>query len=154
MSLFLYSTNPTFAHRLVEKHNGGKHCVWCSDKYDPGGARSSSPCELFIDLQKDCDSEDTHSSLIAGYRKTFRRLVKIWELAGKITKDAGKEIMAEINSKSWNIWRPQLYIVNRDPVEKAGRLLPVPVQNRAALWEEWKINDLDTSEFEIIERVK
>jgi hypothetical protein len=47
-----------------------------------------------------------------------------------------------------------LYIVNRDPVEKAERLIPVPVQSRASLCEEWKINDLDSSEVEIIERVK
>jgi hypothetical protein len=154
MSLFLYSTNPVFAHRLVEKHNGGKHYVWCSDKYDPGGAPSSSPCDRFISLQKDCDTEDNHSNLIAGYKKTFRKLVRTWELDGKITHDAGNEIIAEINSNSWNIWRPQLYIINRDPIERAARLMPVSTRARAALCEEWNISDLDTSEFDIIERVR
>ena len=154
MSIFLYSTNPAFTHHLVNKHNGDKHSVWCSDKYDPGGAPSSSPCEIFISLQKDCDSEDTHSSLITGYKKTFRRLAASWELEGKISKDDKDEIIAEINSKSWNIWRPQLYIINREPIEKAGRLTSVTSHDRAALCEEWKIADLDTGEFEIIQRVK
>ena len=154
MSIFLYSTNPFFTHHLVQKYNGDKHNVWCSDKYDPGGARSSSPCELFISLQKDCENEDTHSDLINRYKKTFRKLVASWVTDGKVTNDDKDEIMAEINSKSWIIWRPQLYIINREPIEKAGRLISVPVHERAALCEEWKIVDLDTSEFEIIERVK
>ena len=75
-------------------------------------------------------------------------------MEGKVTKDAKDEIIVEINSKSWNIWRPQLYIINREPIENAGRLTPIPIRNRAALCEEWNIADLDTSEFEIIERVK
>jgi len=154
MSLFLYSTNPAFSHRLVKKHNQGKHYVWCSDKYDPGGAPSSSPCERFIALQKDCDSEDTHSSLINGYKKTFRKLTSTWVMEGKISKDEKDEIIAEVNSKSWNIWRPQLYIINREPIEKADRLKPVNAGERAALCEEYRVFDLDVSEFEIIERVK
>jgi len=154
MSLFLYSTNPAFIHRLVIKYNEGKHCVWCSDKYDPGGAPTSSPCEIFISLQKDCDSEDTHSSRISEYKKKIRKLAISWATEDKITEDEKNEIIAEINSKSWNIWRPQLYIIYRDPIEKAGRLMTVSIHDRAALCEEWKIADLDTSEFDIIERVK
>jgi len=154
MSLFLYSTNPAFTRHLVEKYSGSKYSVWCSDKYDPGGAPSSSPCERFISLQKDCDSEDTHSNFINEYKKTFRRLASSWVMEGKITKETKDEIIAEVNSKSWNIWRPHLYIINREPIEKADRLQPAKASDRAALCEEWRILDLDSSEFEIIERVK
>jgi len=84
----------------------------------------------------------------------LRKLAINWETEGKTNNDTKKEIIAEIDSKSWNIWRPQLYIINRDTIEKAGRLKHVPADNRAALCEEWKITDLNTSEFEIIERVK
>ena len=84
MSIFLYSTNPVFTHRLVKKHCHGKHYVWCSDKYDPGGAPSSSPCERFIALQKDCDNEDTHSNIIRDYKKRFRKLASVWETEGKM----------------------------------------------------------------------
>ena len=150
----MYSTNPAYTHRFSERYCECKHSVWCSDKYDPGGAPSSSPCELFISLQKDCDTEDKHSSRINGYKKTFRKLASNWELEGKITKEAKDEIIAEVNSMSWNIWRPHLYIINRAPIETADRLKPVKADDRAALCEEWRITDLDSSEFEIIERVK
>jgi hypothetical protein len=103
MSLFFYSTNPKFSHMVAEKYLNRKHFVWCSDKYDPGGAPSSSPCELFITLLKDCEGEDTHSSLIRNYKKTFKRLAAKWASDGTINSDARDEIIAQINSKSWNI---------------------------------------------------
>jgi hypothetical protein len=108
---------------------------------------------LFILLQKDCDAEDTHSNLIHGYKKTFRRLVSAWTADGTISIDDKKEIIAEINSNSWNIWRPQLYIICKMLIDP-DRLKMVPAQDRASISMEWKIEDLDSSEFEIIERVK
>jgi hypothetical protein len=84
MSLYLYSINPFFSHS-----------VWCSDQYDPEGAPSSSPCELFISLQKDCDKEDSHSNLINRYKKTFRKLVAIWETSGIITTEQKNEILIQ-----------------------------------------------------------
>jgi hypothetical protein len=154
MSLFLYSTNPKFSHVVAEKYLNSKHFVWCSDKYDPGGAPSSSPCEMFILLQKDCDGEDTHSKLITGYKKTFRRLAALWAATGVISADEKDEIITQLNSKSWNIWRPQLYIICRSFFVGTMRLITVPATERAALCTEWQIKDLNSSEFEIIERVK
>lgn len=154
MSLFLYSTNPKFSHIIAEKYQHNKHSVWCSDKYDPDGAPSSNPCEIFITLQKDCESEDNHSALIKRYKKTFKGLAALWAASGKITADERDEIIAQINSKSWNIWRPQLYIICQSFFTGTKRLIAVPVTKRAALYTEWKIEDLDSSEFEIIERVK
>lgn len=153
MSLYLYSTNPVFSHYIIEKYLNKKHHVWCSDKYDTGGAPSSSPCELFILLQKDCDAEDTHSNLIHNYKRTFRKLVSAWAADGTISASDKKDISVEINSNSWNIWRPQLYIICRMIIDPS-RLKTVPAKDRAAISGEWKIEDLDSSEFEIIERVK
>jgi hypothetical protein len=154
MNLYLYSTNPYFSHFISEKYLNNKHFVWCSDLYDPGGAPSSSPCELFISLQKDCDSEDGHSSLIARYKKTFRRLAVIWRAKKIITSEQEDEIVMQINSHSWKIWRPQLYIICRSLIESSNRLMKVPVKSRASTTEEWKIQELDSSEFEIIQRIK
>jgi hypothetical protein len=154
MNLYLYSTNPFFSHFVSEKYLNNKHFVWCSDQYDPEGAPSSSPCEIFISLQKDCDGEDRHSNLINRYRKTFRKLVAIWQTSGFITTEQKNEILTQINSHSWNIWRPQLYIICRSLIEATKRLISVPSKDRASVAEEWKIHDLDSSEFEIIQRVK
>jgi hypothetical protein len=153
MDLYLYSTNPAFSHYIAEKYLNKKHYIWCSDKYDAGGAPSSSPCELFISLQKDCDTEDTHSDLIKKYKKTFRKLVSAWTADGIISDIDKRDIIAEINSRSWIIWRPQLYIICRMLIAPE-RLEAVPAAGRAAIADEWKIRDLDSSEFEIIERVK
>jgi hypothetical protein len=139
---------------VAEKYLNRKHCVWCSDKYDPGGAPSSSPCELFISLLKDCEGEDKYSSSIERYKKTFRRLAAKWASDGTITADEKDEIIALINSTSWNIWKPQLYIICQSLLAGTTRLITVPVHGCAAVCTEWQIKDLDSSEFEIIERVR
>lgn len=73
---------------------------------------------------------------------------------GRITINQEKEIIMQITAKSWNIWRPQLYVICRSLIETTKRLEIVPLKDRASIAEEWKINDLDSSEFEIIQRVK
>jgi hypothetical protein len=96
MSLFLYSTNPAFIHLLMVKYNNGKHYIWCSDKYDPEGAPSSSPCEIFTTLQKECISEDAHSEHIKRYKRNIRKFVNIWLTDNKITKGIREDIFLEI----------------------------------------------------------
>ena len=154
MNLYLYSTNPVFSHLIAEKYLGNKHCVWCSDQYDSAGAPSASPCELFISLQKDCDREDKHSSLISRYKKKFRKLAVDWATSGRITMEQKNEIIAQVNLNSWSIWQPQLYIICRSLVDVKERLILVPAKKRASTAEEWQILDLDVAEFEIIQRVK
>jgi hypothetical protein len=154
MSLYFYSTNPYFSHIVSEKYLNKKHVVWCSDLYDTGGAPSSSPCELFISLQKDCESEDSHSRLIAHYKKTFRNLAVFWKANNFITSEQKDEIVFQIDSHGWKIWRPQLYIICRSLIESSNRLIRVAAQDRASTAEEWKIQDLDSSEFEIIQRIR
>lgn len=149
--LYLYSTNPKYSHEIAVKYLNGKHHVWCSDAYNPIGAPSSSPKEIYRMLEADCEHEDTHSSRIKGYKRTLRRLAIDWSTRGIITDQDKDEIIATINSKSWKIWRPQLYIIYRIDLDRNGRLIPVPANQRAAHGDEWKIIDLDTNEFEILE---
>lgn len=160
--LYLFSTNPWYSHELAVKYLAGKHFVWCSDYYDPSGASaisstaltapSSSPRGIYNQLFSDCDHEDTHSSLIKSYRKTIKRLTSDWLATGIITINQKDEIITTINSGSWKIWRPLLYIIYKPPIIASSRLQNVPMHLRAAYGNEWKIIDLDTSEFEIIER--
>jgi len=150
--LFLYSTNPAITHDIANKYRNGKHFVWCSEFYNPVGAPSSSPKELYRILEADCKNEDTHSSLIDRYKKTFRRLANNWYSKSEISESQKDEILAIVNSKSWKIWRPQLYIIYRPPIEISSRLIAVPASKRAAVGEEWQITSLDSAEFEIFER--
>lgn len=156
----LYSTNPWYSTRIANYH-GGNHFVWCSEYFDPKSAPSgspeaaiapsSSPKGIYQILFEDCKREDTHSALIKGYRKTFKRLAKSWCTDGVITATERDEILAVIKSPSWNIWRPILYVIPKDPIVSAGRLISVPSRSRAAYGPENKIESLKAHEFDIIE---
>jgi hypothetical protein len=115
-------------------------------------APSSSPKGLFDKLYTDTKGEEKHSDAIDRYKKTYRKLAVSWFANGTITKDQRDEIVATVNSISWRIWRPLLYIVYRPPIVAASRLHVVPIGDRAGYGGEWKIVDLLESEFEIIER--
>lgn len=159
----LYSTNPWIAHVFSKNHLGGKHFVWCSEYFDPRTAPpgspesaiapSSSPKGIFDTLENDCNREDSHSALIKGYRKTFKRLASTWLADSTIDKNAHDEIVATVKSNSWKIWRPILYIIPRENIESSGRLIKVPHKNRAAFGPELQIHDLEVHEFDFIEGI-
>lgn len=156
----LYSTNPWYAREISIKYRGNKHYVWCSEYYDPvtapaGSAASliapsSSPKGIFDALWGDCEREERHSALIKSYRKTFRRLANEWLTDGSIIQEQRDEIVATVNSTSWLIWRPLLYVIPRTPIEAAGRLISVPHRVRAGNGPELQITGLMSDEFDII----
>lgn len=157
----LYSANPWFAHDISTRYLSGRYFVWCSEYFDsataPAGsasaaiAPSSMPAGIYSRLKADVDGEDKHSSLIKGYKRTFRNLARTWHANGRITEEQSSEIVALAASNSWKMWRPMLYVIPRYPIEAAGRLLSVPHRNRAALGPELQIADLHRDEFDIIE---
>lgn len=156
----LYSANPWIAHVFATRYRHGIHFAWCSEYFDPTTesstsaaaaiAPSSSPCGIFHKLKEDCDKEDSHSSLIKGYRKTFKQLAKAWLADASIDQAAYEEIVADVKSSSWKIWRPVLYVIPRKPIEDAGRLKAVRREDRAAFGPELQIVDLAPHEFDII----
>lgn len=157
----LYSANPWIAHDIADRYLGGVHRVWCSEYFDPKTAPassaaaligpSSSPKAIFYGLWEDCDKEDTHSHVIRSHRRTFRALATDWFSAGRITEAQRNEILATVKSSSWKIWRPVLYVIPRAPIEAASRLNVVPLGKRAAYGGEYQIEDLHTTEFDIVE---
>lgn len=156
----LYSTNPWIAHQLTKEYLNGIHYVWCSEYFDPAMAPpgsvcsaiapSSSPKGIFEALKRDCDNEDTHSALIKNYRKTFKRLAKNWLADSTIGKSDHEEILARLKSNSWKIWRPVLYVIPRENIDKGNRLIKVPLKYRASIGPELQIHDLALHEFDII----
>jgi hypothetical protein len=158
--LVLYSANPWIAHEIAMKYRKGVRLAWCSEYYDPTTeaatsaaaaiAPSSSPCGIVQRLKSDCGNEDTHSHLISGYRKTFKRLAKVWRSNGEIDESQYQEIVSVLKSSSWKIWRPVLYVIPRAPIESAGRLRSVPHAARAAYGPELQIVDLQPNEFDLI----
>lgn len=157
----LYSTNPWVAHEIGRRYRNSTFFVWCSEYFDPtfappGSAQaavapSSSPRGIYDTLFDDVAREDTHSALIKGYRKTFKRLAAEWVADGSITPAQQSEIVATVTSKSWKIWRPVLYVIGRGQVLPADRIKHVPHRARAAYGPEMQIHDLKPSEFDLIE---
>lgn len=156
----LYSTNPWFAHDIAVRYLNGVHFAWVSDHFDAtalargtaGGATapSSSPCEIYTRLAQDVVGEDTHSFLINGYKKTFKRLARAWEAAGAISSTDSAEIVALLRSHSWHMWRPVLYVIPRSAIHPA-RIHAVARAARAAYGPENQILDLQPHEFDVIE---
>lgn len=160
-SQILYSTNPWFAVEVSARYRGNVFFAWVSEYFNARAAPSdsaaaliapsSSPCRIYRDLLEDWKHQDDHSALIKGYTRKFSRLAKDWLAEGSITKDHYDEIIASVRGRTWSIWRPVLYVVPREPIERAGRLFPVPRQARAAYGPELQVRDLRRDEFDIIE---
>jgi hypothetical protein len=159
----LYSTNPWITYDIVTRYRKGNFFVWCSEYFDSSSAIGSSaaraiapsscPKEIYIQLQKAWENEDRHNALVKGYITTFKRLAKAWAADGSITKGQSEEIVGTVNSGSFKIWRPTLYVIPKSPIVTAGRLISVPPKKRAAYGPELQIYDLQQHEFDIIERL-
>jgi len=157
----LYSANPWFASHVSSQYRAGVHFAWVCECYDamgapPGSAAamiapSSSPRRIYETLRDACAREEGHSDLIRGYRRKFKSLAKEWWTRGEITDEQRDEITSSVRTPSWLMWRPVLYVIPRDPIERAGRLHHVPRRDRAAFGAELQIRDLMPNEFDILE---
>ena len=157
----LYSANPWFATEIAHRYRGGVHFAWVCECFDIAAAEpltaaamiapTSSPRRIYRNLYEEWKAQDEHSSAIKQYKKTFTRLAKTWFASGEITANQRDEIIASVRAPSWRIWKPVLYVIPRDPIETAGRLILVPRSGRAGYGDEQQIVDLRPDEFDIIE---
>jgi len=155
-----YSTNPWFATEVANKYRGGVHFAWVCECFDSSKAAagtaaaliapSSNPKRIYDTLYEDCKKEDRHSALIKGYKRKFRLLGRAWAGDKSISDEQCEDIIATVNSRSWKIWRPVLYVIPRAGID-AGRIQSVRVPDRAAYGPELQIADLRAEEFDIIE---
>lgn len=156
----LYSTNPWYSTEVANKYCKGVHLVWVSEQFDSLSLSTHSaaaligatsvPKKIYEQLYAECKTEDGHSPIIKGYKKTFRRLAKAWAADKSITVDERDEILATVNSSSWRIWRPLLYVIPRAVIDPS-RISAVTRPDRAAYGPELRIVDLLPQEFDIIE---
>ena len=111
---------------------------------------SSNPKRIYDQLHEDCRIEDGRSALIRGYKKTFRRLARGWNADGSLSDDHCAEIIARLESPSWQIWRPVLYVIPKAAIA-AHRIEEVRRRDRAGYGPELQITDLQADEFDVIE---
>jgi len=156
----LYSTNSYFKLYIQEMYRGDVHYVWCSEhcdsktlsSYSPGAlvAPSSNPADIYKELRRDVDGKDRHSAKINAQKALFSGLAITWEAAGEITTSQKDDIIYLVKTVDFDFWRPLLYVIPRTPVIEP-RLLHVPMAGRAGVGIEYKLPDLQRSEFEIVE---
>jgi hypothetical protein len=157
----LYSVNPWFAIDVADKYRGGMYFAWVCECFDsakaPAGsaasmiAPSSNPRRIYEHLWEEYHAQEEHSKIIRDHKKTFTRLGKQWLAAGEIAKDQYDEIVASVKAPSWKIWKPVLYVIPREPIVAARRLVAVTRSDRAGYGPEHQIVDLQRHEFDIVE---
>ena len=156
----LYSANPWFAAEVAKKYRNGQYFAWVCEFFDsakaPMGsagaliAPSSNPRKIYDDLLQECRAQEEHSRIIKSHRRTFTNLGKKWLSDREITPDQFDEIVASVRARSWRIWNPVLYVIPRQGIAPA-RILQVPRADRAGYGPEYKIVDLQSNEFDIVD---
>lgn len=157
--LLLYSVNPYLKYFIHQKYRGDVHFVWCSEHFDsrklggysPGSniGASSNPAVLYERLKQAVESEDEGDLKLSEQKTGLKSLAVDWNNTGKITLDEMEEIIYTIDYAHFKQWRPLLYVIPRALVD--SRLIPVSRKNRASLGMEFRIENLRSSEFEVIE---
>lgn len=157
--MLLYSVNPRVKLMIQKEFRGDRHYVWCSERFDSATAGlytraslvppSSNPKQIYRDLKEACDRRDEHNGKITSMRASYLALSEEWLAAGEIGNEAREEIVYLVTKDDFELWRPVLYLIPRDPVH--ARLRPVPPEKRAGAGPEFIIEDLGANEFEIME---
>lgn len=156
----LYSTNPWYSYIICNRYRGRKHVVWCSEVFCTKGLATtdfasavgptSTPRSIAERLHEE-SNKDRHSDLIRNYKKKFSWLTSLWEGEGSLSSEQAMEIRGMLKTNTCNIWRPMIYVIPREPIERANRLNHVPPSKRAGSGPEYQVFDLEEHEFDIWE---
>lgn len=146
--LLLYSVNCFFKFHIQERYRGNRHYVWVSESFD-SGPPTSNPKEIYNSLKRAVADEDEHDYKIDEQKSLITARAIEWEAAGEITTLDKEDIVFEIKNGAFKKWRPLIYVIPYDRV--AVRVEAVPRAERAGFSPEYRISDLDRSEFDIIE---
>jgi hypothetical protein len=101
-------------------------------------------------LKRDVEGKDKNSAKINAQKLTLTSLAIEWETAHKITTAQKDDILYLVNSADFSLWRPLLYVIPRT-ADIESRLQEVAMSRRAGVGPEYIIEDLKSSEFEIVE---
>jgi len=155
---FLYSTNVWLKHHVVERFLNDQHRLWCSETFGGSGsgsfhgthAPSSTPREIFVDLEKAVLGKDRGSLKIKQQRAMLRALAIDLHGKGIISEDVKDEIHFLVRNASFEEWRPIVSVVPW-PVAK-GKVINVDPRRRAnPLTPEYIVSGITGSEFGVID---
>lgn len=92
---------------------------------------------------------DRHNLKIVTQRASIAVRTEDWRLNREIPEEVADEILGLLQGGDLNIWRPQLYVILKTAVD-AGRVKLVPLAERAGMGDEFRIANLQGSEFDRI----
>lgn len=151
----LYSQVTKIAYEIDEKYYNGKHFVWCTDKpeYGPSQPPTSDPTERCQRFLSAIYSDDSHEPFIEENKKGIKLGAFLMRKKGTITRKEEKEIISQVSGAKLEEFSPLILVIDYSSV--AGRLINVCASAKASSKSvEYQINDLDDSEFEIIDMSK
>ncbi len=156
--ILLYSTNTWLAYIIAQRFYKGERYVWCTPFFDPRSLATydttvpptSSPSEIYRNLDAEVRRGDRHSAKIKENRTGILRGANYKRASGIITEEEEKDIAAIVELAEIRDFRPLLYVI---PYTLVSNLLrEVPVRDRAApLSQEYMIEKLPRRHFDILE---
>ncbi len=157
----LYSTNVFLKYYIHKEFYNDFHYVWCCDMFDAKAsarytssslvAPTSNPYDIYFDLKNAIDKHDRHNKKITEQKDSIKAIAIKNHKNGIINDTQKDEIIFMVDYSDFRDWRPLIYLIPKDPVIQ--RLKTVPIKNRASFGTEYIIEDLNTSEFDVIEEL-
>ena len=155
--LLLYSAGSRLAYAIAERFYGGVHYVWCSPFYDGVVAArhinvppTSSPAEIYRNLEEETRRGDRHSTLIKQNRNAIESGARAKRTAGIISETEFEEIQTILEEAETREFRPVLYLIPFDRVR--GSTIDVPVRERASLLSvEYRVEALRSDCFDLLQ---
>lgn len=147
----LYSINSFLAYQINEKYYKGTHYVWCAPKFVcSDNPPSSNPKEILKCFLNDVARHDNHSIKIEQNRLGLLNGVEI-KYKSKVIDDRQRtNLIKIINNADIYYFRPLIYIIPYNKIK--NKLVGVDSFDKAEYFsEEYKIENLFTNEFDIID---
>ena len=155
----LFSTVSYWKYLVQRRFRDDTHYVWCSEYFDPASRAdrdpdsqtgpTSNPRAIYETLNEAVENSDKHCEKIKDQESTIRELAVRWDQEDIISEDEALEILSMMDEGAFRNWRPLLYVI--PTVGVADRAQFVPYHRRASVGREWIIEDLDGSEFRIVD---
>ncbi len=144
---------------IQERYFGDVHYVWCSETFDPSSSdqhyelsqvpASSNPREIGKALALAVLSGDQHNDHIKRVRAFYVSHARKLRKSGVLTDQEYDDLVFQVKSQNFRLWRPICYVIARPSVEP--RLILVRARVSAGFGKEYKIADLKRDEFETME---
>jgi hypothetical protein len=150
--LLLYSINSWLSYKIAEAYFQDVHYVWCSPFFNATRINppSSNPIDIYNNLRSDVDGKDRHSSKIEQIRAGIIKGANIKKNHGIITEEQEQEIIEIVNAAEIEDFRPLIYIIPTEKVEKIVK--QVSVKYKADKFsQEYIIEELHKNMFDIID---